>query len=100
MRLVEGGHELRSTVMDLLLSNSRSNIAMPRNLSVQQLNVPRLEELIASIDEDPWGHPHRLVLNRLRRSSPGLTESLDIVTLNTVLDSLFPVGETHDPSAF
>jgi len=60
------------------------------------------QELISNIDEDPWGLPYRLVLNRLRSSTPCLTETLDSSALNSniLLDSLFPVGVTHDPFAF
>lgn len=49
-------------------------------------------ELIASIDHDPWGLPYKLVLKRLRRSLPGLTEVLDDAVLRRLLDSLFPPG--------
>lgn len=50
-------------------------------------------ELLASVEADIWGRPYLLVLGRLRRSSPCLTESLDIDTLNGLMDSLFPAGE-------
>jgi len=32
-------------------------------------------ELINSIDSDPWGLPYKLVMGRLRRSSPALSDS-------------------------
>lgn len=54
-------------------------------------------ELIASIDQDPWGLPYKLVLKRLRRSSPGLTEVFDEVVLKRLLDSLFPPGNPLVP---
>lgn len=47
-------------------------------------------ELINSIDSDPWGLPYKLVMGRLRRSSPALSETLDERILNRLLDSLFP----------
>lgn len=34
------------------------------------------QELISLVDKDQWGLPYKVVLNRLRRSSPGLTETL------------------------
>lgn len=49
-------------------------------------------DLLLSIDEDPWGLPYRLVLGRLRKSGLGMTETLDIRTLYDLLDSLFPPG--------
>lgn len=49
------------------------------------------------MDEDPWGLPYKLVLNRLRRSRPSLTETLELETLDRLFDSLFPEGPVHDP---
>lgn len=48
-------------------------------------------ELIMTIDKDPWGLPYKLVLNKLRRTSPTLSETLDSTVLNQLLDTLFPV---------
>lgn len=47
-------------------------------------------ELIQSINEDPWGLPYKLVLNRLRSVSPSLTESLSSEILDRTLNKLFP----------
>lgn len=55
------------------------------------------DELISSIDKDPWGLPYKIVLNRLRHSTPGFTETLDEETLSVVLNSLFPAGIVYDP---
>lgn len=55
-------------------------------------------ELIETIDKDPWGLPYRIVLNRLRQSSPSLTETLERDTLEVLLNDLFPRGRTHDPA--
>lgn len=49
-------------------------------------------ELIATIDSDPWGLPYRLVMGKLRKSCPTLSETLDEGTLRKLLDSLFPVN--------
>ncbi|RLU24749.1 hypothetical protein DMN91_002839 [Ooceraea biroi] len=55
------------------------------------------QALLDSVDEDPWGLPYKVVLSRLRRSSPGLTETLNPADLELLLASLFPAGPTHDP---
>lgn len=60
--------------------------------AIKRAKVACWKELIQSIDEDPWGLPYKLILNRLRRSTPCLTEILDSVSLGSVLNSLFPVG--------
>ncbi|KMQ88875.1 reverse transcriptase, partial [Lasius niger] len=53
-------------------------------------------ELISTIDADPWGLPYKVVLNRLRRQSPSLTETLDEETVDRLLGSLFPPGGAQD----
>jgi len=48
------------------------------------------QELIKTINDDPWGLPYRLVLNKLRRNTPTLTETLDKDVLEETLTKLFP----------
>lgn len=33
------------------------------------------KDLVAAIDEDPWGIPYRMVMGKLRGAVPGLTET-------------------------
>lgn len=54
-------------------------------------------ELIGSIEGDPWGLPYKIVLNKLRRATTGLSEELEEGDLDRLLDSLFPKGAIHDP---
>lgn len=54
-------------------------------------------KLISTINNDPWGLPYKLVMNRLRRTSPLITETLEGVALNQLIGSLFPDQEVHDP---
>ncbi|KMQ88396.1 reverse transcriptase [Lasius niger] len=55
------------------------------------------QELISSIDEDPWGLPYRLVLRKLKAATSSLTELLDPEVLSELLDSLFPRSNRPDP---
>nr|XP_046491128.1 uncharacterized protein LOC124223329 [Neodiprion pinetum] len=48
------------------------------------------QDLISAVETDPWGLPYRMVFNRLRGSSPGLTETLDPAITERLLSSLFP----------
>ncbi|XP_046619808.1 uncharacterized protein LOC124304981 [Neodiprion virginianus] len=48
------------------------------------------QDLISAVETDPWGLPYRMVFNRLRGSSPGLTETLDPAITEGLLSSLFP----------
>lgn len=54
-------------------------------------------ELITTVNKDPWGLPFKLVMNRLRCTTPSITETLEGGVLDRLLDELFPNGETHDP---
>jgi len=49
--------------------------------------------MIQTLDEDPWGLPYKIVLNRLRRSESSLSETLELDVVEKLLDSLFPPGE-------
>ncbi|KMQ92346.1 reverse transcriptase [Lasius niger] len=55
------------------------------------------QELIDSIDNDPWGLPYRLVIKKLKAASPSMTELLDPDILSDLLDSLFPRNDRPDP---
>lgn len=57
------------------------------------------DELIKTIDSDPWGLPYKIVLSKLRRTSPGVSEALSLGVLNTTLDKLFPPDEQWDIQA-
>lgn len=46
--------------------------------------------MIAAIDRDPWGLPYKIVMGKLRRSNPTLSETLDKVNFDRLLNSLFP----------
>lgn len=45
-------------------------------------------ELLREIDEDQWGRPYKIIMNRLR--SMGLTETLDEKSLERLITKLFP----------
>lgn len=52
-------------------------------------------ELLASIEEDPWGLPYKVVLRKLRNPALGLSETLDKDSLDRLITSLFPEGDTQ-----
>jgi len=55
------------------------------------------EIFIKSLDDDPWGLPYKLVMDRLRQFNVALTETLEPETAEKLLDDCFPTGEVHDP---
>lgn len=64
---------------------------------IRDAKIKAWEELISTIEEDPWGLPYRLVL-RLGRPSTSVTEALSCEELDGLLDTLFPIGGAHDPA--
>lgn len=50
------------------------------------------DELLLTLQEDPWGKPYRIVLNRLRPWAPPTTEQLEPTFLHKVVRTLFPTG--------
>jgi len=48
------------------------------------------EELLASLNEDPWGRPYRMVLKKLRLRAPPTTESLAPGFLGEVVETSSP----------
>lgn len=57
---------------------------------IRRAKTSAWKELIATLEQDPWGMPYRIVLNRLHRASPSATESMSFSSLNAILDDLFP----------
>lgn len=49
------------------------------------------KELIETIDTDSWGLPYKVVLSRLRKAKPGITEILTPQVLRETIERLFPI---------
>jgi len=50
------------------------------------------EELLLTLEENPWGRPYQIVRNKLRRWAPPFTEALEAPVLTQVLGALFPIA--------
>lgn len=72
----------------------RAKKQLRKEIKVAKLNA--WQELINEVDIDPWGLPYLVILKRLRKSSLGLTETMDEKKIDKLLDSLFPRGTEHD----
>ncbi|XP_046742525.1 uncharacterized protein LOC124409153 [Diprion similis] len=55
------------------------------------------QDLVKTVEEDPWGRPYKVVLNKLRGPSGSLTETLNPDTTERLLTSLFPQGPQRPP---
>ncbi|XP_025154147.1 uncharacterized protein LOC112588429 [Harpegnathos saltator] len=51
------------------------------------------DDLLLSLDADPWGRPYRMVMQKMRPWTPPKTVTLDPRFLERVMGTLFPVGE-------
>lgn len=49
-------------------------------------------DLIATVEEDPWGRPYRMVMSNLRKVGRGLTEQMEEEQVEDLLNGLFPRG--------
>lgn len=57
------------------------------------------EELLGSLDRDPWGRPYRWVRGKLRPWAPPLVQSMQPQLLEAVVSTLFPERAGHVPPA-
>ncbi|CAH2208808.1 jg14054, partial [Pararge aegeria aegeria] len=65
--------------------------------AIKSAKVQAYEELLKTLDVDPWGRPYRLVNGKLRPWAPPITQSLDPQLLEDVVCSLFPSRLEHTP---
>lgn len=84
-----------ATIKDLgeRYKTARKNL----RLEISRLKAVAWQELIDTVNKDPWGIPYKLVLGKLRLTSPGLSELLEPEVLSDLLDSLFPKNYLPDP---
>jgi len=65
---------------------------------IKKVKTDAWDELVKTIDDDLWGLPYGIVMDRLKRSSMALTESIEPRIAEALLDALF-LAEVHDPMA-
>ncbi|XP_071579635.1 uncharacterized protein [Temnothorax nylanderi] len=79
----------------------RTNYVLPNQELKNEIRRAKSEawkELVSTLDEDPWGLPYKIVLSKLRKSTPGLAVTLEPDILERLLDSLFPPGRELMPT--
>ncbi|CAK9799120.1 Retrovirus-related Pol polyprotein from type-1 retrotransposable element R1 (Fragment) [Anthophora plagiata] len=62
-------------------------------LAITRAKARAWNELLGSLDRDPWGRPYKMVLGKLRPRVPPVTEGLEPQVLGRVVDTLFPSSE-------
>lgn len=76
----------RTQVLQVAYRSAKSAL----KLEIAKAKDSAWDELLHDLDRDPWGLPYRLVLKKLRRSQPSLTELLDSNVLQETISRLFP----------
>jgi hypothetical protein len=72
------------------LYNAYREARSPLQQAIKEAKRRAWDELLATLDSDPWGRPYRLVLNKLRPWAPPTTKSMDPQLLEEVVGALFP----------
>jgi len=67
--------------------------------SIKKAKAESWDALLQTIDDDLWGLPNRVVMDRLRHSGSTMSESLEPDAVEGFLDELFPIGDIYDPVA-
>jgi hypothetical protein len=62
----------------------------PLQRAIKEAKRRAWDELLTTLDSDPWGRPYRLVLNKLRPWAPPTTVNMDPQFLEEVVGALFP----------
>lgn len=66
-------------------------------LAIARAKTQARDELLETLNRDPWGRPYRSVRGKLRPWAPPLTQSLEPRLLEEVIPALFPTREEHTP---
>lgn len=62
-------------------------------VAIKKSKATAWKELLHTLEEDPWGRPYKIVLNKLRPAAPPLTETLDPELVKKIMVTLFPDRE-------
>lgn len=87
-RLPRIGHDEEREAALADYRSARSNLSR----AIRKSRARCWDELLASLNEDPWGRPYKIVMNKYRTWTLPVTESLDTPVLNEIVDTLFPQG--------
>lgn len=68
-------------------------------LAIVRAKAQAHEELLETLDREPWGRPYLMVRGKLRQWAPPLSRSLQPQLLEEVVCALFPSRPEHTPPA-
>ncbi|KMQ85513.1 reverse transcriptase [Lasius niger] len=68
--------------------------------TIRRAKARAWEELLETLDNDPWGRPYLIIRKKLKSGGPRITEGLQPLVLEDIVSALFPTtrGELRAPS--
>lgn len=72
---------------------ARKQLRIAKNCLVTEIRRSKIlawRELIDTLNQDPWGRSYKVVLNKLKKSTPSIIETLELDQVNCILNELFP----------
>ena len=85
-----------AATQDLLYARYReAKVAL--QVAIREAKERSREELLETLDRDPWGRPYQMVRGKLRPWAPPLTQSLQPDQVEGVITALFPAEEEFAP---
>jgi len=64
--------------------------------AIKRSKAKAWEELLQTLEEDPWGRPYNIVTNKLKPAAPPITETLDPEFVEEVITTLFPSADREN----
>lgn len=89
-RLSQGENE-----EDNRLHAAYSEVKKALKKAIAQAKKVAREELLKSLDQNPWGRPYKVVRDKLRPWAPPLTETLEPQIVFRAVQALFPADSGH-----
>lgn len=71
---------------------ARKNLA----LAIKIAKTEAWEEALQELNNDPWGRPYKMVMDKLRPKTASITQAMEPAFLQKVLRTLFPTGEDEE----
>lgn len=87
----------RSEAAEAQLYESYRGAVNALQLAISQAKEQAHNELLESLNRDPWGRPYKTVRAKLRPWTPPITQILEPQLLEEVVSALFPDREEHIP---
>ncbi|KAL0852662.1 hypothetical protein ABMA27_012501 [Loxostege sticticalis] len=66
-------------------------------IAIAQAKARARQELLETLNRDPWGRPYKTVRSKMRPWAPPVTDTLEPTLLSNIVSALFPSRAEHTP---